>query len=80
MKLLVELFHLPEEEILNVYQRFQSATKGEKSLNRRKFSDIMHQCFPRTHKVKTYTDLVFISHYGYFAPLTEVKIKRNGIT
>ena len=62
IKLLVELFHLPEQKILDVFKRFQSATKGEKSLNRRKFSDIMHQCFPRTHKVKTQKDLVFFYH------------------
>ena len=51
VKLLAEMFNLQADKINKVYTQFQSATKGEKSLTRRKFSDIMHQCFPRTHKV-----------------------------
>ena len=49
--LLGQMFQLTEEQIYKVYQQFKTATKGEKSITRRKFSDIMHQCFPRTHKV-----------------------------
>ena len=51
----VEMFDefnkLSDIQIEQMYKKFKGATNGEKNMNRRKFSDIMHQCFPRTHKV-----------------------------
>ena len=51
----VEMFDefnkLSDVQIEQMYRKFKGATNGEKSMNRRKFSDIMHECFPRTHKV-----------------------------
>jgi len=50
----VEMFDefnkLSDVQIEQLYRKFKGATNGEKSMNRRKFSDIMHECFPRTHK------------------------------
>ena len=43
---------MSNEEIRDTFLKFQVASKGGDSINRRKFSDIMHQCFPRTHKVR----------------------------
>ena len=51
--LLEEFFKLSENEVEDLYKKFRTASDGEKSLSRRKFSNIMHQCFPRTHKAKT---------------------------
>ena len=51
LELLEEFFKLSEEELDGLYKKFRSASAGQKSLSRRKFSDIMNRCFPRTHKV-----------------------------
>ena len=51
LELLEEFFKLSEEELDGLYKKFRSASSGQKSLSRRKFSDIMNRCFPRTHKV-----------------------------
>ena len=51
LELLEEFFKLSEDEVGDLYKKFRSASDGQKSLSRRKFSDIMHRCFPRTHKV-----------------------------
>ena len=51
LELLEEFFQLSEEELDGLYQKFRGASDGQKSLSRRKFSDIMNRCFPRTHKV-----------------------------
>ena len=53
LELLEEFFKLSEEELDGLYKKFRSASAGQKSLSRRKFSDIMNRCFPRTHKVVT---------------------------
>merc|ERR1711970_760523 len=50
MKVLEEHTHLTKEEIRETFSKFRDASKGGDSINRRKFSNIMHQCFPRTHK------------------------------
>jgi hypothetical protein len=51
MKVLGENTHLTTEQIKETFIKFQEASSGGDSINRRKFSGIMHQCFPRTHKV-----------------------------
>ena len=38
-------------KLVELYKQFKRASDGQKTLSRRKFSDIMNQCFPRTHKV-----------------------------
>merc|ERR1719500_217769 len=43
---------LSKEEIKETFLKFQEASKGGDSINRRKFSNVMHQCFPRTHKTE----------------------------
>merc|ERR1719250_237389 len=58
MKVLEEHTHLTKEEIRETFSKFRDASKGGDSINRRKFSDIMHQCFPRTHKTEL-EDYVF---------------------
>ena len=59
LELLEEFFKLSENEVENLYKKFRTASDGEKSLSRRKFSDIMHRCFPRTHKVgKNWKDVI----------------------
>ena len=50
---LEDFLKLSESELEDLYKKFKNASDGEKSLSRRKFSDIMHRCFPRTHKVRT---------------------------
>ena len=55
LELLEEFFKLSEDEVEDLYKKFRTASDGQKSLSRRKFSDIMHRCFPRTHKVKENT-------------------------
>ena len=54
LELLEEFFKLSENKVEDLYKKFRISSDGEKSLSRRKFSDIMHQCFPRTHKVGYY--------------------------
>ena len=54
LELLEEFFKLSENQVEDLYKKFRISSDGEKSLSRRKFSDIMHQCFPRTHKVGYY--------------------------
>ena len=46
-----EFRNLTESEFEKMYKKFYETSNGEKSLSRRKFSDIMQNCFPRTHKV-----------------------------
>ena len=54
-----DFFKLSESELEDLYKKFRMASDGEKSLSRRKFSDIMHRCFPRTHKVRTLQCMVY---------------------
>ena len=51
MNALGERTQLTKAEIKETFVKFQQASKGGDSISRRKFSNIMHQCFPRTHKV-----------------------------
>lgn len=64
--LLEEFFKLSENEVEDLYKKFRTASDGEKSLSRRKFSNIMHQCFPRTHKVKGKTLVSSFTILKYF--------------
>ena len=51
MKVLGEHTHLTTEQIKENFIKFQEASRGGDTITRRKFSGIMHKCFPRTHKV-----------------------------
>merc|ERR1711892_477405 len=52
MKVLGEHTHLNREQIKENFMKFKESTSGEDTISRRKFSNIMHQCFPRTHKTE----------------------------
>merc|ERR1719343_63745 len=52
MNALGERAQLTKVEIKETFVKFQQASKGGDSISRRKFSNIMHQCFPRTHKTE----------------------------
>ena len=43
----------PTQHLSHCRSQFQAAGGGQSGISRRKFSEIMQQCFPRTHKVST---------------------------
>ena len=75
MKVLEEHTHLTKEEIRETFSKFRDASKGGDSINRRKFSDIMHQCFPRTHKVNVILAKAFVIRVYFQTELEDYVFK-----